>query len=180
MLAFLMINGRFILSITYGEKYAVAIAAFIIYFAGELLRVSGMPIVSAYFAKGRPELNRTLVIVRAVIVVLVIYPMVKYYGLIGAASSTVIAITFALSFQLKAIHRLTDLNIGVYLLTLFKGICLFLAGYIINGLLSTVVSNDLVKVAIGVVVYCTSLVTAYFIFPEINSIARRILATGKS
>jgi len=113
VLIFVILCGKDLLSIVYGEQYAAVSIPFAIVFAVAFMRICTRPIVTVYFAMGRPGLNRIFVVIRAILMVILIVPTVKRFGLTGAAIAGFIA-SLSYVFQVLQIRSLTNLNLWQY------------------------------------------------------------------
>jgi O-antigen/teichoic acid export membrane protein len=107
--------GREILEIIYGSKYAEVSIPFAILFATSLVKEMGIPISTVYISTGQPSLHRLFTAIRASVIIILIYPAVKFFGLIGAASAGLISLLIANVFQIYRLHQITGIKIGQYL-----------------------------------------------------------------
>jgi len=112
-----------LLSVIYGSRYTAAAAPFAILFASALLGAFSIPIINVYLAIGQPRLHRRFSCIRAVLVVLLVYPAVKMFGMSGAAATGFIAMAIGYVFQVMRMRRLTNLDVLKYF-----GCFLFAAG----------------------------------------------------
>ncbi len=119
-LLFVVLLKQEILTVIYGEKYAEVAIPFAIIFGSELLRTCSIPMSVGYFAKGSPEVHRRFVVLRAVLMILFIYPAVKTAGLIGAALSSLITMTLSFFFQAWNFHKYFNLPIKRYVGVILK------------------------------------------------------------
>lgn len=149
-LMFVMFYGKDLLHILYGEQYAYVAIPFAVVFASELLRVSSLPIATAYLAVGHPEIHRLFNVIRAVLMILLIYPFVSAYGLIGASVTGFIAMVVALFFQLHQIRKLTNFNVKDFYIVFFKAFCISLIVAIFWIITDGIVSSGYIKMIIGV------------------------------
>src|SRR5271157_174881 len=88
---YVVLYGKDMLQVAYGGAYAKAAVPFAMLFSIAMLRMLSVPVMSLYYMIGRPELNRWFTVVRTVVIVLLIYPATKWYGLTGAAAAGLIA-----------------------------------------------------------------------------------------
>ena len=116
MLAFVALYGGDVLRLTYGARYAIVAAPFVVVFAAELLRVGSVPIVAYYLGSGRPELHRLFTAVRAALMLILIYPATKAFGLEGAAAAGLVATAAGYVIQVRLINKLTGLDLKHYAL----------------------------------------------------------------
>ena len=107
---FIFLYGQDILSVIYSKHYAVVAVPFAILFANALIRTCSAPITNVYFAIGRPDLQRFFTGIRAVLMVILIYPAIKLFGLTGAAAAGLIALIISYCFQVWQINGLTKLD----------------------------------------------------------------------
>jgi len=111
---FAVLYGNNLLHIVYGTEYAKAALPFAIIFGTSTLQVSGSPITALFFSIGLPQLNRLFTLVRAILVLALIYPAVKWFGLVGAASAGFIAMSVAYIFQIMKLRKIIGLNVFLY------------------------------------------------------------------
>ncbi|OGJ93162.1 MAG: hypothetical protein A2487_08940, partial [Candidatus Raymondbacteria bacterium RifOxyC12_full_50_8] len=84
-LVFCALYAKDILSLVYGAPYGVVALPFALIFMSTILRTCSAPLTTLYFASGRPRLQRRFVIIRAALMVALIYPLTVALGLAGAA-----------------------------------------------------------------------------------------------
>jgi O-antigen/teichoic acid export membrane protein len=113
-LAFVGLYSEDVLTIVYGAQYAVVALPFSIVFFTGLLSVNDSVISTAYFGMGRPELHRIFAGLRAIVIVTLIYPAVKWLGLIGAALAGCSAMSMGYLFEIIWFSRLTGLSLRDY------------------------------------------------------------------
>ncbi len=115
-----------ILLLAYGSQYvAVAVPCGILCLL-ILLRVESAIPATLYFAVGRPQLHRRSVMLRAAIIVALIYPAIDSFGLSGAAAVMVLGNFTALVMQIFWCRRVIDLDLGVYVRCYIPGLLLAL------------------------------------------------------
>jgi len=122
IIVLLSIAGKDLLSLFYGAQYGRAAVPFAIVFATALIRVCSLPIATVYLAIGRPALHRLFVGVRALLIIILILPAVRMFGLVGAATAGLISMMIAYLFQAVQIRKLTRLNLWLYLLLFARAI----------------------------------------------------------
>jgi len=88
-----------ILSVIYGQKYAIVAIPFGILCVTMLFRIHGLVLSNIYLAVGKPYLHRRFVILLAVLIVSLIYPGIKLYGLSGAAGALLLSNIIAVIMQ---------------------------------------------------------------------------------
>ncbi len=104
-----------ILALAFGNRYTSAAGPFAALFANDVLAVCNVPVVALYLAIGRPSLLRRAALIRALLVLLLIYPAVKYGGLWGAALTPAVAMVVSFGFQVARVRSLTGLDVRQYL-----------------------------------------------------------------
>lgn len=119
LIVFMACYGHEVLTFVYGVQYAAVSVPFAIIFGTGILSMIFAPVVSLFYAVGRPESVRFFGIVRVIVMSVLVYPAVKYYGLTGATLASLIAILVSMGFQVAMMRKLigTDLvrYIAVYL-----------------------------------------------------------------
>ena len=121
-LFFTLFYGREILALAYGSAYTAAAPALVILFASEFLTTCGIPLVAVYMAMGRPALLRRFSMIRAALMIILLYPCIKFLGLIGAAVAPLISVLVSYGFQLERLRSLTGLDIGKYASSFGRGL----------------------------------------------------------
>lgn len=153
LLIFIMLCGEELLSFVYGVQYAAVAVPLTIIFATAFIRVNGLPIVTFYFAIGRPDLQRLFVGIRAIIIVLIIVPSVKSFGLIGGATAGLISMILGYILQIMKIRSLTNLNFRKYSMIFFQAFVASMIGiggwYIIVRIFENIDAINLIAGFIG-------------------------------
>lgn len=111
---YVVLYGKDTLQVLYGGEYAKAAVPFALLFCIAMLRMLSVPVMSLYYMIGRPELNRWFTVVRAVLMIALIYPATKWYGLTGAAGAGLIAMILGYALQVFRLRAITDLDIREY------------------------------------------------------------------
>ena len=111
-----------LLSLVYGPDYAQAAPAFALYCLFCTIYMASMVSFSVYLAIGRPELQRRFTIVRAIIVLAILYPLSVALGTAGAALTLVVGMAVAMVVQLFNLKRVIGLGVGSYLGTMRLGL----------------------------------------------------------
>lgn len=112
---FVALCGRSLLTVAYGQRYAAAGSAMAFACCNSLLNVLNNQITMAFYAKGQPQLHRRSVATMAVVVVVLIYPLARVFGLWGAQLAALIAIVIGYLLQVERIRKVTGLRISEYL-----------------------------------------------------------------
>ena len=103
-----------ILSLFYGPEYKAVALPFALISIAVFLRIETSVFSQVYLGIGRPELHRTFTVLRAVIVVCLIYPAIRLYGMSGAAAVLVLSNLITLGAQVVSMNKLTGLRASVY------------------------------------------------------------------
>lgn len=111
LLFFTALYGREILTVIYGSPYATMAVPFVVHLAATIIRSASIPVANVYFALGRPEQHRIFTGIRATLILVLIYPAIRWLGLTGAALSVFFATAVGLYFQALQIRNLTGLDI---------------------------------------------------------------------
>lgn len=124
--ATIMLFSRETLELAYGFKDSSLVLPFNILCVYCLVMISSSINMNIYIALGEPQIQRTAAVVRTASFLLMIYPMTKGLGLIGAASSCVFAAGCGFIVQLIYLNRLLKLSMAKYLSCFLDGLLLTL------------------------------------------------------
>lgn len=111
LVALIAIHGKAILGIVYGAPYVTVAVPFAVVVIASFLRLLAAPVAQVYFAVGMPHLHRVFTILRAVVVVALLYPAIHWFGLLGAAVSGLVAMFIGYVFQLLRLRAITRFNL---------------------------------------------------------------------
>ncbi len=106
--------GRNLLTLAYGAQYAEVAVPFAIILGTSVLQTVCVPIFSFYLAIGRPALHRLFAAIRTILIIVLIYPAVNYFGLIGAAAAGLIAMVLGYLFQIIGMREIIHLDLKQY------------------------------------------------------------------
>ena len=141
LLFFVTLYGRDILNLVYGSAYGAVSIPFAIIFAAAFIRTISIPIVNVYFASGRPDLHRLFTVIRAVLIIALIYPLTKWFGLIGASISVFLSMAIGFFFQVKRIYKVTGLDLkkyfSVFIPAFYTSLCVIILWIVTNFYLSS-------------------------------------------
>jgi O-antigen/teichoic acid export membrane protein len=113
-LVFAFFCGRPLLTLVYGRAYSVSSGPLILASFAVLISLINGLITSAIYAAGNPRLHRRCVTAMAVGMAILVYPLSKLLGPVGAQLAAVIAITIGFLLQLDYVHNITGINISDY------------------------------------------------------------------
>ncbi len=113
-LVFLFFSGHSLLTLVYGHRYGTASAALIVAACVALLNTANAQITTVFYAKGLPQLHRRAVAVMAIIMVLLIYPFARRFGMVGGQLACLIAVVAGYLVQIERIRKVTNLDLSQY------------------------------------------------------------------
>lgn len=131
--------NKTILSIVYGKEFSAVAVPFALLCTYVMFLLQGVTLTSVFFAIGQPAKHRLFVVVRAVILVMIIYPSIKVAGLTGAAFAVLIANLIALFFQVRVASDLIMLKTNQYYISWIPGIVLSLPVFLVVGFLKMLI-----------------------------------------
>lgn len=112
---FTVFYGSPTLELFYGNQYSQAVIPFSLIVLMALIRTCSLPIVSIYLSCGLPNLHRLFTAIRTAILLLIIYPAVKFYGINGAAASVCFAMIISYVVQLFWVKKIIHINLSEFL-----------------------------------------------------------------
>jgi len=115
LLLFMILYGKKVLILVYGAQYGAVALPFAIIFATQLLYNLGVPIATVYLSIGRPELHRLFTSIRTGLMLGLIVPAIKFFGLPGAAAAGFISMLVGYGFQLNRLTSLTGLDLKAFI-----------------------------------------------------------------
>lgn len=111
---FIFFCGHPLLLLVYGHRYSAAAASLAVASLVALLNLANGQLTTVFFGKGMPNLHRTCVVIMAVTMMVLIYPSVHYFGVVGGQLSALLAIAAGLIFQVLRVRNLTKLSLFQY------------------------------------------------------------------
>jgi len=120
--ALAIVCSKTLLTRVYTPEYAKVVVPFSLLLVYAMLQLQAVLVGKLFFGIGQPGKHRSFVGFRAVILVLLIYPAIKFFGLTGAASVLVFANFAALCLQVVVLHKVIGLDIADYALSWMPGI----------------------------------------------------------
>lgn len=156
-LALACVWGDALLRVAYGEKYRAVSGVFSVLFANEIMITTNIPLAATFIALGRPELLRRFSLVRALVVVVLVYPLIKAFGLIGASMAPLIAMLTAFSLQLVEVRQLVGLDLALYRRIWYRAAAVAVPTGLISFLVHRFFSEASASAAITAAVSCTVL-----------------------
>jgi len=122
--ALAIICKKAILTFVFGPEYSAVAVAFGLLCVYVLLLIQGTVLATVFFGIGQPGKHRTFTGLRALILVVLIYPSIKLFGLTGAAAIVVLASFVAMCVQVIVIRKTIGLNIFDYAISWVPGLVL--------------------------------------------------------
>lgn len=113
-----------ILKLMFGAPYVEVSLAFSLMCLAEAVRVIGWTLITAFFATGRPDLGRYASALRLAVLMVVIVPLVAWYGAAGAAGAALVSSLAWAVLGAVQLRRLFGLTLGKCLGALSDGLIL--------------------------------------------------------
>lgn len=113
-LVFVGFCGRALLTLIYGQRYAVAAMAMVLAACAAFLNLLNIQLTLMFYAVGQPKLHRRSVAVMAAVVLILIYPLAKGVGLWGGQLACLGAIVAGYLLQVERIRKVTGLRLSEY------------------------------------------------------------------
>lgn len=113
-LIFIVLSGRGLLSLLYGSRYAGAYLPFAVAALVAMVDLTNGLITMVFYAKGVPQYHRRCVFIMAVLMMILVYPAVKYFGFVGGQMAALVSIAVGYVSQLLRIRHITGLNFAEY------------------------------------------------------------------
>ena len=172
LVAFMASCAGGILLLAYGPKYVGAAAPLALLSLLVVTRCQGAILASAYLAVGRPHLHRRCCVLRAVIIVGLIYPAVVHLGLLGAAIVVVLGSLVAVLMQVYWCRRIVDLKLGVYTRCYLPGLLLALPIILTFVILWLFHINHLIYVlSIEAFIFIATFIVGFFVWNRTRLLA---------
>ncbi len=109
------IGARPILSIIYGAKYGAVAVPFALLCFSMLFYVQAVVLSQIYMGIGMPHLHRRYVILLAGLIICLIYPGIKFFGLVGAAGVLLFSNAVAVLMQIIWVKSVIGLKFKDYI-----------------------------------------------------------------
>jgi len=104
-----------ILSLVYGQKYAAMAVLFGILCITMLFRIHGIVLAGVYLGIGKPHLHRRFVTLLAILIIILIYPGITLFSLVGAAGVLLLSNIVAVLAQVLWMRRAIGLKFSDYI-----------------------------------------------------------------
>lgn len=119
---FFIVFSQPLLAFIYAPKYSTVAIPFSIFCVFVFFYLLAVLIMNVAFATGNPNQFRTASLARTIIFLIILYPATKYFGLIGAALSTLFSMSVAIVIQIYHLKSLLNINVLEYIECFFTGI----------------------------------------------------------
>lgn len=152
LLVLLYFCGHFLLTVAYGYRYAAAAGSLFLAGCAALINAANAPITSVIYARGYPKLHRRCVATMAILMILLIYPLARWFGPVGGQLACVMSMAGGYLTQVERIRKVSDLELSKYkksiLVALAISLSVFAAGLAARAVIS--LSQPVYSVLIGV------------------------------
>ena len=156
--------GKTILTIVYPPKYAQVAMVFGVLCFYIAVVIQTVPLAQVFYGIGKPGQQRLFVVFRTVMMVALIYPAVKLFGLMGAAGTLLVVNTAGLLFQIWLLRGDIGLKVGRYVAAWLPG---FAGAVILSIILFMAISiwpgKEYLHLAIGVVA-CLAMIAGAMLY----------------
>jgi len=156
LVAFMASCADGILSLAYGSQYTAVTVPFTLLCLLIVFRTQAPIFKSVYFAVGQPRLERRFVVLRAAIIVVLIYPAIVHFGLLGAAVVVVLGNSIGLLMQIFWARSIVDLEFRAYARCYLPGLMLALPIIAMNLLRLSGMESPFVVLGLNTAVFCGS------------------------
>jgi O-antigen/teichoic acid export membrane protein len=164
LIAFMICFSRELLGIVYKSQYVAMAVPFAVLCLQILARSESSILAGMYLAVGKPHLLRRFSSVRAIIIIVFIYPAAVRFGPIGAVVVVVLSSFSVLLLHVFTARKVFDLKLSQYLRSYIPGLLTALPIIVTAGLLWVFgVDSPLLVLAISVLVFITTFVAGVFI-----------------
>lgn len=162
LIAFMICCGSELLSLVYSPQYTTMAIVFAVLCLQIMTRTQGGILVSMYFAVGQPHLHRRFAIVRAAVIIGLIYPAAVRFGALGAVAVIIAANFILLLMQVFWCRKVIDLEFNYYMRSYIPGLLLALPVIVIVGLLRLLGIDSAVLILIAGALTLLIAYAAYF------------------
>jgi O-antigen/teichoic acid export membrane protein len=127
-LIFLIFSGHSLLTLVYGQRYGAASVAMIVAAGVALLNTANNQITTVFYSKGVPQLHRRCVAAMAILMVLLVYPCARYFGMVGGQLAALACMIVGYLFQIERVRHVTGLKLSEYRKSVALGCMISLSG----------------------------------------------------
>jgi O-antigen/teichoic acid export membrane protein len=150
-LVFVAFSGRSLLGLLYGSRYAAAVGPLIVASFVALINAINGQVTIVFYGRGMPQLHRRCVLITAVTMIVLTYPLVLKYGVLGGQLAALVAITAGFLFQVVRLRDLTTLDLARYVkrLAVFGAISAGIVGVCLGMRTLVTISQPVPNILIG-------------------------------
>jgi PST family polysaccharide transporter len=141
--------GGPLLTLIYGHQYAVAAVPLALASCCALVAFVNNRITTAFYAAGAPQLHRLCVVMMAVVMIVLTYPLAKWLGPTGGQLASLVAITVGFLIQLNRARHLIGIKVSQYGKLFLQGFAVSAAAVATCLLAQTVLTRPVFTVALG-------------------------------
>jgi lipopolysaccharide exporter len=114
LLVFLFFCGHSVLAFVYGSRYGAASSALTVAACVAFLNVANSQITMVFYSKGMPQLHRRSVAIMAVLMLVLAFPFIKVFGIVGGQLACFVSVVIGYAFQIERVTKLTGLDLFSY------------------------------------------------------------------
>lgn len=178
LVALAIICSKTVLSLVFGEPYSSVAVPFNLLCIYVLLLIEGTVLGNVFFSIGQPGKHRLFVGLRALILIVLIYPAIKLFGLTGAAAIVLLANFTAICLQVTIIRKAIGLNIFDYAVSWVQGLALALPVLAVVVILKGLIPNlPAIHLIVGGLV-CIVVWVFGFLLPVFNNWNKQVSHEG--
>ena len=111
---FLFVCGKSVLGLVYGLPYTTVSSSMLIAGCVGLVNIQNGQPTMIFYAKGKPQLHRAAVLIMALLVAALVYPLSASLGAAGAQVACLAAVALGYSLQLHRLHAMTGFSLLAY------------------------------------------------------------------
>jgi O-antigen/teichoic acid export membrane protein len=113
-LIFIALSSRSVLSLLYGTRYVSASLPLTVAAVVALVNLVNSIITMVFYATGYPQFHRRCVFIMAVLMMALIYPAAKEFGVVGGQLAALISVVVGYAVQFVRMKHLTQLDFAQY------------------------------------------------------------------
>jgi PST family polysaccharide transporter/lipopolysaccharide exporter len=164
MMAFMACSASELLSLVYRAEYVVMAIPFAVLCVKIVVRSEATILVGMFMAIGQPHLQRRFAIMRAVLIVGLMYPAAIHYGPLGAAAVIILVNLAVLVMQVFKAREVIDLELIRYACSYIPGLLLALSIIVTFDMFWLLrINSPILVLAIGITVLVAAFVAGLFI-----------------
>jgi len=151
-IAFAFFAGRPLLSVIYGDRYALAAGPLFVAAIVAVITLVNSQATGVFYANGRPQLHRWCVAATSIVMIVITYPLARFLGPIGGQIACLVAMSVGCGLQLSRLHHMTGFDLKGYLrpLTQSAGAAAIVVGVSLLGRVLHFSEVPLATVMVGV------------------------------